>query len=160
MSHYRLRRARAALAATLLLAVNACHGATAPADDVEIAMSSDRADIDPQQIAHLTVTVTNRGDASIEVFDPNISGCTPAYIVRDVVGHAVPLPRRVCLLIAYAPRILAPGETVTFADQWLGETVDSAGHVTIVAPGRYTIAARMGVEGRELESAPIVVRVH
>jgi hypothetical protein len=151
---------RAALAVTMCVGIVACGGPTDASDTIDVAVAVDRVDIDLENPAHVTITVTNRGAEPVEAIDPRNYACFPSYVVRNAMQTEVPLPGRYCLTIGYAPRTLASGESMTFTDRWSGEMSDHAGRSVSVAPGLYRLSARVFVGGRERNSAAVIVRVH
>jgi hypothetical protein len=152
----RLGWSRAATLA-ICVALGACHGVTEANDAVDVVAAVDRMDIEPELPANVTITIINHGSQALHIVE---HWCMPMYVVRNIVKDDVPLPGRYCTAIAYAPRDLMPGDHLTLTDRWSGETTDGLGRTSSVAPGRYEIIGRAFVDGRELRTAPVVVRVH
>ena len=143
--------------ATVCLGLVACGSPTDATHSADVTAAVDRADIEPERPAHITVMIANRGTSAVLITQND--ACAQPYLVRTVFGDDVPLPGRFCIAAVYPPRSLAPGESMTLEDQWTGER-DGAGRAAYAAPGRYQILARIQVDGRELHSGPVWVRVH
>jgi hypothetical protein len=85
--------------------------------------------------------------------------CPRSFEVTDASGKAVTLPTRACAAIAFTPRVLAAGESVTVSDQWAGDESDGAFGARPLAAGSYRITARIMPQQKLLVSSPITVVV-
>lgn len=145
-------------AAAILLA--ACEQSLSPnTDPIAVALSADRSTVTATAPVQLTITVTNRGATSTEIADPRALTCPRSFEVTDASGKAVTLPTRACAAIAFTPRVLAAGESVTVSDQWAGDESDGAFGARPLAAGSYRITARIMPQQKLLVSLPITVVV-
>jgi len=150
---------RAASSLLFCIALSACHNVTDVNSQLDIAISVDRLEITPTNPAHVTIGVENRGPDTVAIADPRSYACAAPYLVRDANDRAVALPPRTCLAILYAPRKLAPGESLTIRDQWSGDKSNGTGGAIPVTPGTYRISANVGGQGRKLTSEAVIVSI-
>lgn len=144
--------------ATILLA--GCADAPSKSEGgVSVVLSVDRTTVTTSTPVQLTITTTNRGATPVEIADPRSYACPRPYGVVNAAGNAVPLPTRVCATIAFAPRLLQPGESVSVTDQWTGDQSDGAFGAVPVAPGAYQISVRLAPQPQLLVSSPVTVFV-
>jgi hypothetical protein len=149
---------RTQLVPVLCAALGACRSITDPNSQLSITVAVDRVVIDQTIPVAITVNVVNRGSRTVQTADPRSYACPRAFIVLDAADRIVPLPARTCLLIGYAPRELAPGDSITIRDQWAADMNNAAG-VGPVVPGQYRIVARVISKNEQLGSKPVEVSV-
>ena len=158
MKHLLVWRPFAGGVAAILLA--GCAGAPSQSDGgVSVVLSVDRTTVTTSTPVQLTITTTNRGTTPAEIVDPRSYACPRPYGVVNAAGNAVPLPTRVCAAIAFTPRLLQPGESVSVTDQWSGDQSDGAFGAVPVAPGAYQLTARLAPQQQLLVSSPVTVSV-
>lgn len=126
---------------------------------LDVTVAVDRSEAAPTSAADITITIRNRGPDVVQTADPRSYACLAPYRVWDSAERTVLLPGRLCAAIAFAPRNLAPGDSVIVRDRWSADMTDGKGGVTTVAPGQYRIVARVVGQGRELTSEPVLVAV-
>jgi len=137
-----------------------CNEPTSVSKFVDVSLASDRQVVSPSTPAAITVTIVNHGDRSVDVADPSSYACMPPYSVETERGDAVPAPSRgLCALPAYPPISLVPGASVTIGDSWSGDAHAGQLENAPLPPGRYRLAARVGVSRGLMASAPVVITV-
>jgi hypothetical protein len=148
-----------AFALTLCAGFGACESPTNVSRQLVVEVAVDRVDVAPTNPADIAITIINRGRSTVQTADPRSYACSPSYLVLDAAGRSVLLPGRFCLAIAYAPRDLAPGDSITVRDRWSADMTDGHGGATVVTPGQYRIVARIFAQGSALNSEPVLVSV-
>lgn len=141
------------------VALGACRDTTKVESGLHVALRADRTVVDSAHPLGLTVTVTNRSSRDVVTPDPRNYACLPTYVVLNEHGTAVAPVARICSAIAYAPKVLAPGETMEVHDRWSGDA-SGGGLTAIAAPaGQYHIVAQVFGDGIVSTSDTVVVSV-
>jgi hypothetical protein len=152
------RRPTFPLLALLALAAG-CDLSTSPTPTPDVALAVSGAVVRADQPVTLTVTTTNRTSRTLEVTAQG--GCMLPFIVRTTTGEVVGPPLPICAAVAYPPRPLAPGESMTLTASWSGERSGaSAFSDQLVPAGEYELRGRVDVlDVGTVLSAPVRVRV-
>jgi len=127
---------------------------------LDVTLTVDRDVVDPTNPVRVTIIIVNRDSRLVKANHPLSYACRAPYIVLDQAGTAIALPGRLCLAIGYAPRDLAPGDSITITDKWSGDVEGADEIVKPAPPGSYQLVARVVVDGREVGSAPVAVRAN
>jgi hypothetical protein len=147
------------LALVLCVGLGACQSPTDLNGQLDVTVAVDRTEAAPTKPADITITIRNRGPDVVDTADPRSYACWAPYQVLDSADRPVLLPGRLCALIGYPLRSLAPGDSVTVRDRWSADMTDGKGGATTVAAGQYRIVARVFGQGREFISVPVLVTV-
>lgn len=148
------------LIAGVACALSACRGITDVSTSLDVSLTVDRSVASSSAPVEITIRVVNRGTDSVQTLNPLAYGCFQVVWVYDDVGNRVAPPVRYCSLPAYAPVILAPGDSVVIRDRWSGDTADVNGRATAVRAGSYQIVGHVFAADREITSNSVVVAVN
>jgi hypothetical protein len=140
-----------------LCVIVGCQSTTDANRKLVLTLTTDRASLNPGDVANLTLTVTNTSSATVRIPAP---GCPHFFTVVDAAGRSAGPPQLYCALILQAPIDVAPGETVTLHDTWAADSGGpGATHTLRVDAGTYTLRGMLRDNARPITSNTVAVSV-